>query len=123
MDKRKWEAAAAFVKNNLWLLLMLLAGLSLLLLPGGDAGKKSGEDGDLATVQEQRLSDILSHMKGVGEAKVLLAEKPGREQGFSGAVIICSGAEDPGVRLRIVEAVSAFTGLGSNRIVVEKLIS
>lgn len=123
MDKRKWEAPAAFVKNNLWLLLMLLAGLSLLLLPGGDAGKKSGEDGDLATVQEQRLSDLLSHMKGVGEAKVLLAEKPGREQGFSGAVIICSGAEDPGVRLRIVEAVSAFTGLGSNRIVVEKLIS
>ena len=123
MDKRKWETAAAFVKNNLWLLLMLLAGLSLLLLPGGDAGKKSGEDGDLATVQEQRLSDILSHMKGVGEAKVLLAEKPGRDQGFSGAVIICSGAEDPGVRLRIVEAVSAFTGLGSNRIVVEKLIS
>ncbi len=122
MNKRKWDAAASFVKNNLWLVLMLVAGLSLLLLPGGETGK-SGEKGDLATLQEQRLSDLLSRMKGVGETRVLLAEKPGREQGFSGAVILCSGAEDPGVRLRIVDAVSAFTGLGSNKIVVEKLIS
>ena len=40
-----------------------------------------------------------------------------------GAVVVCQGAADPGVQLRIVETVSAFTGLGSNRIVVQKMIS
>ena len=122
MDKRKTEAVAAFVKNNSWLLLMLLAGIALLLAPGSRT-EKTGGNGELSTAQEQRLSDALSHMRGVGETKVLLAEKSGREQGYSGAVIICAGADDPAVRLRIVDAVSAFTGLGSNKIVVEKLIS
>lgn len=122
MDKRKREKAADFARKNLWLLLMLLAGLALLITPGpGD--EKSGGEKELSTLEEQRLSAVLSDMKGVGEAKVLLAEMPGREKGFSGALIVCSGADDPGVRLRIVEAVSAFTGLGSNKIVVEKLIS
>lgn len=37
---------------------------------------------------------------------------------FKGALIVCDGGGDPAVRLQIVEAVSALTGLGSDKITV-----
>lgn len=40
---------------------------------------------------------------------------------FKGAVVLCAGADDPVVRLCIVEAVSKLTGLGANQIAVLKL--
>ena len=39
---------------------------------------------------------------------------------YLGAIIVCSGADDPTVRLSIVDAVSKVTGIGSNRISVLK---
>ena len=44
-------------------------------------------------------------------------------KGFAGAVVVCRGAGSPQVRLQVVESVSAFTGLGTDRIVVQNLIS
>ena len=38
--------------------------------------------------------------------------------GAKSAVVVCPGGGDPQVRLRLVEAVSALTGLGSDRISV-----
>ncbi len=40
---------------------------------------------------------------------------------YQGAIIVCEGADDPVVRLMIVEAVSRVTGLGANRISVLKM--
>ena len=40
---------------------------------------------------------------------------------YAGAIIICSGADDPQIKLAIVEAVSGITGLGSDRISVLKM--
>ncbi len=40
---------------------------------------------------------------------------------YLGAVIVCQGAEDPGVKLAIVEAVSKATGLGTDKISVLKM--
>lgn len=37
---------------------------------------------------------------------------------FRGALVVCQGGDDPAVCLRIVEAVSALTGLGSDKISV-----
>ena len=37
---------------------------------------------------------------------------------YRGALVVCQGAGDAGVRLAVVEAVSALTGLGSDRISV-----
>jgi stage III sporulation protein AG len=46
---------------------------------------------------------------------------------FKGALIVCDGGNLPAVQLRIVESVSALTGLGSDRITVmpmdQKMIS
>lgn len=40
---------------------------------------------------------------------------------YQGAIIICQGADDPVVRLSIVDAVSKLTGLGANKISVLKM--
>ena len=39
---------------------------------------------------------------------------------YQGALVICPGGENPEVRLRISAAVSALTGLGSDRISICK---
>ncbi len=39
---------------------------------------------------------------------------------YQGALVVCSGGGDPSVRLHIVEAVSALTGLGADKISVCK---
>ncbi len=40
---------------------------------------------------------------------------------YLGAVIVCQGADDPNVRLQIVDAVSKATGLTANRISILKM--
>ncbi len=40
---------------------------------------------------------------------------------YLGAIIVCQGADDPSVRLAIVEAVSKATGLGADKISVLKM--
>lgn len=40
---------------------------------------------------------------------------------YSGAIILCEGAGDPGVKLAVVEAVSKITGLGTDKIAVLKM--
>lgn len=40
---------------------------------------------------------------------------------YLGAIVVCSGADDPSVRLSIVDAVSKVTGIGTNRISVLKM--
>ena len=39
---------------------------------------------------------------------------------YRGAVVVCQGAENAGVRLAVTQAVAALTGLGSDRIMVIK---
>ena len=39
---------------------------------------------------------------------------------YRGALVVCEGGEDDGVRLQVARAVSALTGLGSDRIAVVK---
>lgn len=40
---------------------------------------------------------------------------------YQGAIVVCDGADDPAVRLSIVEAVSKATGLGASSISVLKM--
>ena len=112
------EELWSFVRKNVWLFLLLAAGV-ILLLPGGRA--RDAPDEAAFTNEELRLEHALAHMQAVGEVCVLLAEKPGREPGYQGAVVVCAGADSPEVRLRIVETVAAFTGLGSHQIVVQAM--
>ena len=40
---------------------------------------------------------------------------------YRGAVILCQGADDPTVKLAVVEAVRCVTGLGADQISVQKM--
>ena len=40
---------------------------------------------------------------------------------YKGAIVLCQGADSPAVRLSLVEAVSAVTGLSANKIMVLKM--
>lgn len=88
-------------------LLILVIGLFLMLLPSGSRDTALPED------PGERMQEILSNTRGVGRAIVLISEQ--------GVVVVCSGAEDPQVKLDIIRAIGSYTGFGSDRITVLKL--
>ena len=90
-------------------LIVLIIGLVLISLP---VGPKHTDEDMVQKDDEQRLAVILESSAGVGSAKVLLSE--------SGAVIVCDGAANPEVKLNIIKATEAFTGLGCDEIQVLK---
>ena len=101
---------SAMLQKKSVLIVLLAAGLLLLLWPKSSGSGSAGKNEDVSTTEEKRLCALLS-------------EEPNRRGEYTGAVVVCSGARSPDIRLRVIQAVSAFTGLASNRIIVEELIS
>ena len=116
MQLTKQSSLGAILKKEPWILVLLAVGLFLLILPGASSQKSSE---DISTDAERRLRETLRQMDGVGEVQVLLAGGEDRRGDYTGAVVICDGAGRAVVRLRVVQAVTAFTGLGSDKIIVE----
>ena len=100
---------SAMLQKKSVLIVLLAAGLLLLLWPRSSGSGTAGKNEDVSTTEEKRLCAV--------------AEEPNRRGECTGAVVVCSGARSPDIRLRVIQAVSAFTGLGSDRIIVEELIS
>lgn len=147
-----------------YVLLVVLAGVLLMLMPGGES------NGELATVSDQSvqpgmdvlLEQILSQMQGVGKVRVMLTMARGEqilyiydEDGsatadsestrreaviitgqdraqsglisqviapvYQGAVVVCEGGDQPGIRLQVVEAVCDATGLTADKVTVLKM--
>lgn len=66
--------------------------------------------------QSSQSTVVISQGSGSEEAVVLQQLSPQ----YQGALVVCSGGDDPAVRLRVVEAVAALTGLGADKISVSK---
>ena len=90
-------------------LLILLLGVMLLLLPGGIRSPTA----EAAAGERDAFSELVSRAEGVGDCAAALTEH--------GAVIVCEGAEDPQVRLALLQAVRSYTGLASDRITILKM--
>jgi hypothetical protein len=90
-------------------LLILLLGVLLLLLPGGIRSPTAGAEAEA----RDDFSALICRAEGVGDCAAALTEH--------GAVIICEGAEDPQVRLSLLQAVRSYTGLTSDRITILKM--
>jgi stage III sporulation protein AG len=100
--------------------------------------------------EERRLETLLSGISGAGDVEVLLAAEGGVQRQlaqngqeflvissgggeestvelsytypeYTGAVVVCGGADKAEVKLAVVQAVSAYTGLGSDKITVLKM--
>lgn len=66
---------------------------------------------------ESSVSSVLIS-RGSGEEDAIVVQQLSPQ--YQGALVICSGGDNPEVRLRLVEAVSALTGLGADKISVCK---
>ena len=117
------SALSSILQKKSVLIFLLAAGLLLLLWPKSSGSGSAEKNEDVFTNEEKRLCAVLSKIDGVGNVYALLSEEANRRGEYTGAVVVCSGAGSPDTRLRVIQAVSAFTGLGSNRIIVEELIS
>ena len=62
---------------------------------------------------EQKVSQILEEIEGVGEAKVMICET---EEGVEGVVVVCEGAKNLQVVMDIREAVAAALGTKQNAV-------
>ena len=125
-----------------YVLLVALVGAVLLLLPTGEEREKTVSaapvqgEGDLFRTGELegRLEAALSGIEGAGEVRVVLTlrESPrvildgeGSEVQkvgpvYQGALVVAQGGDDPQVKLKLARAVSALTGLGTDKIHVCK---
>lgn len=65
---------------------------------------------------ESRSTVVVSKGSGREEAVPLQQIYPQ----FQGALVVCEGADDPNIRLAMMESVSALTGLGSDKISICK---
>ncbi|MBE7016710.1 MAG: hypothetical protein E7420_00930 [Ruminococcaceae bacterium] len=122
MKIHDFSALTKSLGKNKYLLLFLVLALVLMLLPSGrdkekdtvqSQGSELESSGIPLDTESARLSEFLSLMEGVGEARVLLSAE--------GAVILCEGADNSSVRLYVTNAVSVYTGLGSDKIRIIKL--
>lgn len=77
--------------------------------------KESREPGGAYERQEETV--VTSGGTGNAEGPILLQQLYPR---FQGAVVVCQGGGDASVRLKLMEAVSALTGLGTDKIAICK---
>lgn len=77
----------------------------------------SSQSGENKSDSAQEATVVLSRGSGGEEAVVRKTILPG----FQGALIVCEGADDPSVKLNVINAVSGLTGLSSEKITVVKM--
>lgn len=63
-----------------------------------------------------RSSEVVTVSGGSGSQEVVITQR--RYPQYRGALVVCEGGGSDGVRLQVASAVSALTGLGSDRIAV-----
>ena len=74
------------------------------------------EQSERDELREMREELVITSVGGDEEAVLIGQNYPV----FQGALLVCPGGDDPGVRLQLIEALTALTGLNSNRITVCK---
>ena len=83
-------------------------------LAGDTSLSYSGET--TAPEDYSRTTETVVGSGGSGEDQVVVTRETYPQ--FRGALVVCQGADDPQVKLSVIEAVSALTGLGSDKISV-----
>ena len=67
----------------------------------------SVETTSMRTENEQKVSNLLSEIEGVGDAEVMIYET---EEGVQSVVVVCEGADDLQVIMDVREAVATALG-------------
>ena len=111
---------------------VLLIGLSSFIDFSGSE-KESSER--YAAKTEAHLLEIISHINGVGEAKIFLTMDNGGENVYlkntdtktksiepkvRGVVVVCDGGDDPLVVARVLDAVTKSLNISSDKVCITK---
>jgi len=94
------------IKNIEFIISIFIIAIALLLYSGLQGKNKITPQPDTAAVvltdTETRLQRILESIDGAGSVDVMISE--GENAEIKGVIIVASGAQDIGVRLRLLEA-------------------
>lgn len=127
MDRRRMtpalEKLRAAAGKYKYAIAVVLLGVLLMLLPSGGsraarAAAASGAPEERQSVQSE-MEAVLSAFDGAGRLRLMLTADPVTER-WAGAVIVCEGAGSAALRLQLTQAVTALTGLPSDRIAIVK---
>lgn len=103
----KSSAFIRYLKRDGWLLAAIGLCAVLCLI--------AGTEQPAAATEEDRISSVLSQVKGAGQVDVTVYYD---ESAPSGALIVADGAGDIGVRLKLTAAMTSLLGLEEDRIAV-----
>ena len=115
------KKAVDFLKQNksaLIVLTLLLALIVIAISLGGGKSKlvtSTASNSQNKSVTELKLEQILSEIKGVGQAEVMINES---EDGIEGVIIVCSGANDLMTRNDILNVVTTALNVKGNNIAI-----
>ena len=92
------ERMKAILMKYRYVLLVALAGLALMLIPGSSEAAESVPVQTTEETLESRLESLLSCIDGAGEVRVLLTEEQGGEifyqtEGEDGKTVLISGSD------------------------------
>ena len=136
MDRKRWKET---VFKYRYAAVVVLFGAALMLLPaGGKRNSQLDSGGRNPSTVQQEMEAILSGIDGVGRLKLMLTTSPGAAAArvdrsvfsdapvpasdssgaYTGALVVCEGADNASVRLELTQAVAALTGLPTDRVVI-----
>lgn len=81
-----------------------------------DSGSRRILAQDVRQEGEQITRDVVTLGRGSGSQTVVPLQTVAPE--FRGALVVCDGGNDPQVRLSLLQAVTALTGLGADRVCI-----
>ena len=115
------KKAIDFLKQNKSALIVLVLLIALIIIAVSLNGNKHSALTSTAgstqnkSVTEIKLEQILSEIKGVGQAEVMINES---EEGIEGVIIVCSGANNLMTRNDILKAVTTALNVKGNNIAI-----
>lgn len=113
IDKIKADAKGVFekikgIKNIKIIVLIFIIAIALIIYSNVATTKQSAQT--FQNDEEARLSSILSSVEGAGEVETMITKSSGQ---VVGVLVIADGANNPLVRLRLLQAVSSALGVDS----------
>lgn len=113
IDKIKADAKGVFekikgIKNIKIIVLIFIIAIALIIYSNVATTKQSVQT--FQNDEETRLSSILSSVEGAGEVETMITKSSGQ---VVGVLVIADGANNPLVRLRLLQAASSALGVDS----------
>lgn len=111
MEKKMADALSKIDgAGNVTVVLTVKTGARQILAEDGEISQKDGGT--------ERSTNTVVVSKGSGYQDVVSVQEIFPQ--FQGALVVCAGGGNPAVKLKLVEAVSDLTGLGSDKITICK---